>query len=124
MSVDHQLELLASIGRQVAYAWTTDSDEISDDAIMVGISGTDIEMLTAGLSYVESTASISWCTRETARGTFLASGIQGPLDVQEALTQAHKLRILMGYERVVVLIDNEGRWRPEWGRLAEHEGLT
>ena len=43
-----------------AYQWTTDDDEIALDAVMVGIGGTSMDMLAAGLSYVEPTASIYW----------------------------------------------------------------
>jgi len=105
------------------YAWTTKDDEIAEDAIMVGIAGTSVDMLVAGLSYVEPTASIYWCARVTDHGVFEAGGEMGPWQVPEALARAETLRETMGYDRVVVTMAEIGIWRPHWGRLKSHEGL-
>lgn len=105
----------------ITYQWTTDDDEIAGDAIMVGIGGTSVDMLMAGLSYVEPSASIYWVARVTPKGYFDAGGEMG-YGVAEALARAEKLRIEMGYERVVVTMAEVGIWRPEWGQLAEREG--
>lgn len=105
------------------YQWTTDDDEIAEDAIIVGIGGTSTDMIAAGLSYVEPTASIYWCARVTDKGVFDAGGETGWWTVKEALAQAHALQQRMGYERVVVTMAEVGIWRPEWGRLAPREGF-
>jgi len=109
--------------RDYVYAWTTDEDEIPDNAIIVGIGGTSVEMLLAGLPYVEPTASIYWSAAVTAHGVFSVGTEPGPWNVPEALARAHFLRQRMGYERVVVTMEEAGIWRPEYGRLAEREGL-
>ena len=105
------------------YQWTTREDEIAEDAIMVGIGGTSAEMLMAGLSYVEPTASIYWCARVTAKGVHEAGSEMGPWSVQAALVRAEELRNQMGYERVVVTMAEEGIWRPDYGKLAPREGF-
>jgi len=108
---------------QPSYQWTTNDDEIADDAIIVGIGGTSTDMIAAGLSYVEPTASIYWCARVTANGVYEAGGEMGPWRVPEALARAEELRDQMGYARVVVTMAEFGLWRPAWGRLADREGL-
>lgn len=118
-----QLAFLVDMDRQFAYQWTTHDDEIADDAITVGLDGTSTEMLAAGLTYVEPTASIYWRGRVTGRGVFPDGSEMGPWAVVEALRRAHELRILMGYERVVVTMAEVGIWRPEYGRLADREGF-
>jgi hypothetical protein len=105
------------------YQWTTRDDEIAEDAITVGIGGTSAEMVIAGLSYVEPTASIYWPARVTAKGVFDADGEMGPLPVRQALVRAHILRNRMGFERVVVTMAEPGIWRPEYGKLADREGF-
>ncbi|MHA6299402.1 hypothetical protein [Devosia sp. CAU 1758] len=129
---DHEARrFLESFDRQVAaveqrdyvYPWTTNDDEVAEDAIIVGIGGTSAEMLMAGLSYVEPAASIYWCARVTTNGVFEVGGETQAWDVPAALTRAHFLRSQMGYERVVVTMAEAGIWRPEWGQLAEREGL-
>jgi len=50
----------AALATVVAYQWTTSNDKVPFDAVIVGISGTSSIMLTAGMSYVEPTASIYW----------------------------------------------------------------
>lgn len=109
--------------RDYVYAWTTDPDMIAEDAIIVGVGGTSAEMLMAGLPYVEPTASIYWPARVTANGVFGVGSEMGPWSVVEALQRAHFLRQRMGYERVVVTMEEAGIWRPVYGRLAEREGL-
>ena len=89
---------------------------------MVGIGGTDANMLAAGLAYVEPTASIYWCARLTGQGVFEAGGETGPWSVPDALDRAHALRILMGYDRVVVTMAEVGIWNDAWGCLADREG--
>lgn len=105
------------------YQWTTNDDEVADDAIMVGIGGTTSEMLGIGLTYVEPMGSIYWTARVTDRGVFNAGGESGWWNVKNALAQAHTLQHRMGYERVVVTMEEVGIWRPEWGRLADKEGF-
>ena len=105
------------------YQWTTRDDEIAEDAIIVGIGGTSVEMIAAGLTYVEPTASIYWCARVTAKGVFEAGGEMGPWPVKAALERAEEMRNQMGYERVVVTLAEAGIWRPEYGKLAPQEGL-
>jgi hypothetical protein len=105
------------------YQWTTRDDEIVEDAIIVGIGGTSVEMVIAGLTYVEPTASIYWCARVTAKGVYEAGGEMGPWPVRKALERAEELRNQMGYERVVVTLAEAGIWRPEYGKLAAREGL-
>lgn len=109
--------------RDYVYAWTTRDDEIAEDAIIVGIGGTSAEMLMAGMTYVEPTASIYWCARVTANGVFDSGGEMGSWNVCKALMRAHFLRQRMGYERVVVTMAELGIWRPEYGRLADREGF-
>lgn len=89
----------------------------------MGIGGTSTDMIAAGLSYVEPTASVYWCARVTAKGVYEAGGELGPWTVPEALARAEQLRIQMGYARVVVTLEEVGLWRPAWGRLAQQEGL-
>ena len=105
------------------YRWTTRDDEIAEDAIIVGIGGTGVEMIAAGLTYVEPTASIYWCARVTANCVYEAGGEMGPWPVRKALVRAEELRNQMGYERVVVTLAETGLWRPEYGKLAPREGL-
>lgn len=105
------------------YQWTTNDDEIADDAIIVGIGGTSTAMIAAGLTYVEPTASIYWNARVTEKGVFDAGGETGWWTVKDALAQAHALQHRMGYDRVVVTMAEKGIWRSEWGRLADKEGF-
>ncbi len=105
------------------YQWTTRDDEIAEDAIIVGIGGTSVEMIAAGLTYVEPSASIYWCARVTAKGVYEAGGEMGPWPVKAALSRAEELRNQMGYERVVVTMAEAGIWRPEYGKLALREGF-
>ena len=120
---DFDAQVAALELRDYVYAWTTDEDEIPDNAIIVGIGGTSVEMLLAGLPYVEPTASIYWPAAVTAHGVFSVGTEPGPWNVPEALARAQFLRQRMGYQRVVVSIEETGIWRPEWGKLAEREGL-
>jgi len=106
-----------------AYQWTTDDDEIALDAVMVGIGGTSLNMLAAGLSYVEPTASIYWSAWLGPDGQVVnADGEPGPWRVLEALDRAEQFRIKFGFNRVVVTMEERGLWREEWGTLAETEG--
>ena len=105
------------------FRWTTNDDEIAEDAIMVGIGGASTVMIAAGLSYVEPTASIYWCARVTANGVYEGGGEMGPWAVPAALARAEELRIQMGYNRVLVTLSEVGLWRPAWGRLANEEGF-
>lgn len=105
------------------YQWTTRDDGIAEDAIMVGIGGTSVEMIAAGMTYVEPTASIYWPARVTPKGVFDAGGEMGPWPVKAALARAEELRNQMGYERVVVTMAEPGIWRPEYGKLADREGF-
>lgn len=116
-------DMLWDLEPRAPYSWTTSPDEIADDAIIVGIGGTDAEMIALGLSYVEPTASIYWPARVTALGVFAADGEMGPWSVPAALRRAQELKETMGYERVVVTLAEAGLWRPEFGTLAEREGL-
>jgi len=109
-------------GMAEPYPWTTDEDELDEEAIIVSIGGTSVEMLLMGLSYVEPRADIAWFTRVTDRGFFEAGSEIGMM-VPEALALAEQLRERMGYSRVVVTLQERGMWRPEWGRLATREGL-
>lgn len=104
------------------YQWTTDDDEIAPDAIIVGIGGTSMEMLLAGLSYVEPTASIYWPEWFGPNGIVEAGGEMGPWLVTEALQRAEELRAQFGFRRVVIAMEERGIWRDEWGTLAEQEG--
>lgn len=108
---------------QRVYSWTTHEDEVAEDAIIVGIGGTSAEMLIAGFSYVEPTASIYWCERVTSAGVFSAGSEAGTWDVPSALVRAEELCRQMGYERVVIAMAEVGIWRPHWGQLADKEGL-
>lgn len=120
--IKEQIDHLVRLERQLPYQWTTDDDEIVDDAIMVTNGGTSAEMVAAGLSYVEPRANIVWTAKVTSQGVFAAGGYTG-WEVSEALDRAHELRIMMGVERVVISIEQRGLWRNEWGKLAEKEGL-
>lgn len=114
----------AQNARRQVYAWTTNDDEIAEAAIMVGIGGTSAEMIGAGLSYVEPTASVYWSARATSRGFFQAGSEMGPWTVPEALKWANERCELCQYDRVVILIEERGMWRNDWGTLAEMEGLS
>lgn len=120
---DFDAQVAALEMRDYVYAWTTSPDMVAEDAIIVGIAGTSTEMLVAGLSYVEPAASIYWPARVTAHGVFEVGSEMGHWSVVEALQRAHFLRQRMGYERVVVTMEEAGIWRPEYGRLADREGL-
>lgn len=104
------------------YPWTTYDDELDEKAIIVGIGGADATMIAAGLSYTEPRADIYWFANVTARGYFVEGGEQG-FSVPEALRRAEELRHEMGYDRVVITIQERGMWRDEWGKLADREGL-
>lgn len=105
------------------YQWTTRDNEIALDAITVGIGGTSSEMLRAGLSYVEPTASIYWPAWFGPEGQVTnAGGELGPWLIPDALNRAEELRVLIGFSRVVVTMEERGIWRDEWGALAEGEG--
>lgn len=106
----------------MAYQWTTDDDEIALDAVIVGIGGTSMEMLLAGLSYVEPTASIYWPDWFGPAGRIEAGGEMGPWQVPEALKRAEELRAQFGFRRVVIAMEERGIWRDEWGTLADKEG--
>lgn len=103
------------------YQWTTDDDEVAFDAIMVGVAGTSIDMLLAGLSYVEPQANIYWSMQVTSQGVFAAGQHMG-WPVVEALDRAEELRAMMRLDRVVISLAERGIWRDEWGILAENEG--
>ena len=105
------------------YQWTTNDDEIALDAIIVGIGGASAEMLMAGLSYVEPTASIYWSAWMGPDGQVVdAGGEMGPWLVPEALKRAEELMAQFGFPRVVVTMEERGIWRDEWGTLADQEG--
>jgi len=105
------------------YQWTTLDDEIALDAIIVGIGGTSMEMLMAGLSYVEPTGSIYWSAWMGPDGQIVdAGGEMGPWLVTDALKRAEELRAQFGFPRVVVTMEERGIWRDEWGTLADREG--
>ena len=91
----------------MTYQWTTDDDEIAADAIIVGIGGTSMEMLLAGLSYVEPTASIYWPEWFGPGGKVEAGGEMGPWLVPEALKRAED-----GLAQTGTYIDSNGRRRP------------
>lgn len=78
------------------YQWTTQDDEIAEDAIMVGSGGRSVEMVLAGLTYMEPTASIYWRVRVTAKGMVEAGGEMSPWRVKVALARAEELRNQMG----------------------------
>lgn len=118
-----QLDLLVRMERQLAYEWSTNDDDVAEDAIIVGIGGTSTSMLAAGLAYVEPRADIYWTAQVTSLGVFDAGGYAG-WAVPEALDRAHELRIMMGVDRVVVAIEERGMWQEAWGRLAEREGYS
>lgn len=105
------------------YRWTSDPDELATDAIMVGIGAPNSEMIAAGLSYSEPTAGIYWPDCVTSQAVISAGGDAGPYSVHQALEVAHRLANDWGLREVVILIDEPGLWRDEWGRLAEKEGL-
>jgi len=105
------------------YRWTTRDDQLDERAIIVGILGTSSDMIAAGLSYVEPAADIYWHSMVTPCGFFEASGEIGHT-VPTALKRAGELCHEMGYDRVVIRIEEKGMWRPEWGRLAEQEGFN
>jgi hypothetical protein len=111
------------LARRPPYAWTTREDEIDEAAIMVEIGGTSAEMIGAGLSQVEPTASVYWSAQATPRGFFQAGSEMGPWTVPAALQWAHERCELCAYDRVVILIEERGMWRDEWGTLAVREGL-
>lgn len=104
------------------YQWTTNDDEVPFDAVIVGIGGTSSIMLSAGLSYVEPTASICWPDWYGPTGIVKSGGEMGPWLVPEALKRAAELREHFGFLRVVVTMEERGLWRDEWGSLAEDEG--
>ena len=107
-----------------AHQWTTCDDEIALDAVIVGIGGTSSDMLAAGLSYVEPTASISWSAWLGPEGQVVnADGEPGPRTVPGALDRAERFRIKFGFPRVVVTMEERGIWRDEWGTLAKNGGL-
>lgn len=120
--IKEQMAVLVAIERQRPYQWTTDDDEIAEDAIMVGIGGTSATMISAGLSYVEPQASIYWAAQTTSKG-FFAAGEHMGWPVPEALDRAHELRIMMNARRVVITIEEVGMWRNEWGKLLDREGF-
>lgn len=119
-SFDQQV---ADIQRRRIYRWTTDQDEVSLSSIMVGIAGTSTDMLSAGLSYVEPVASIYWCAHVTGTGVYDAGSEMGPFPVLDALSRADQLAEVMGYAGVVIMLNEAGVWRPDWGTLADQEGL-
>ena len=105
------------------YPWTTYDDELDEEAIIVGIAGSDTSMIAIGLIYVEPGADIYWFARVTHQG-FFPVGSEHGFTVPEALLRAEELREEMGYSRVVITIQERGMWRDEWGKLAEREGLS
>jgi len=94
------------------YQWTTDENEVAFDAIIVRIN--DIK--------TEPKANIYWSMKVTPEGVFAAGQHMG-WPVVEALERAHELSIMMNVLRVVILIEERGMWRDEWGALAEIQGL-
>lgn len=90
---------------------------------MVGIGGPDTTMIQAGLSYSEATAGIYWPDCVTSEAVISAGGDTGPYFVPRALDLAHRLKEKWGFSDVVILLDQPGMWRDEWGTLAPTEGL-
>jgi len=124
--------VLAGIGSDVwhhpymtkIYQWTTDDDELADNAIIVSIGGTDSNMVVNyGLSYFPPGAQIVWLGMFTRVG-FFEAGWEDCFDtIPDALARAEVLKEQMGADRVVISIQEYGMWRDEWGELAEKEGL-
>lgn len=106
------------------YQWTTDDDELAENAIIVSIGGTDTNMVVNyGFSYFPPGAQIVWLEMVTDRGFFEADCEDCFDTIPEALARAEVLREDMGADRVVISIQEYGMWRDEWGILAETEGL-
>ncbi len=83
------------------YQWTTDDDEVALDAIIVGIGSDEKAFTAAGIEFGEVLASI----------------------YPEALERAETLCALWAFKRVIIAIQDRSIWQPEWGELAEMEGL-
>jgi hypothetical protein len=104
------------------YQWTTDDDEVALDAIIVGIGSDEKAFTAAGIEYGEALASVYW-PDWISQGGKIKSALEGPYSVPEALKRADELCALWAYNRVVIAIQDRALWRPEWGELAEVEGL-
>jgi hypothetical protein len=104
------------------YQWTADDDEVALDAIIVGIGSDEKAFSAAGIEYGEVLASIYW-PDWISQGDKIKAALEGPYTVPEALERAQTLCGLWAFNRVVIAIQDRALWRPEWGELAEIEGL-
>ncbi len=87
------------------YSWTEDEDEISPDAITVGIRS-DTRMLTiAGLEFVQKEAVLYW-PDWAGRGEPLKAAILGPMPVAEALQRADQLCAQHAFKCVVLWLQH------------------
>ncbi len=104
------------------YQWTTDDDEVALDAIIVGIGDDSPALMEAGATPVEPTANIYWADW-VGGGDKIKASMEGPYSVPEALARADVLCAFWGFNRVVIALQRRETWQPQWGELAEAEGL-
>jgi hypothetical protein len=105
------------------YSWTEDEDEIAPDAVTVGIR-TDTRMLTiAGLQFGQREAVLYW-PDWPGRGEPIKAAIEGPMQVEDALERAERLRSRYAFDRVVLWLQHRELWDDRWGKLAAQPGLS
>jgi hypothetical protein len=99
------------------FQWTEDEDEIAPDAITVGIRS-DTRILTiAGMQFGEKSAVLFWPDWAGKDG-HVAADIEGPMEVEAALTRAEALLARHGFKRIVVWLQHHELWDENWGKLA------
>lgn len=106
----------------ITYQWTTDDDEVALDAITVGIDDDSPYLFDVGATPVEPVANIYW-PDWVSRGDKVKANMECQYSVPDALQRAEILCAMWAYKRVVISLQRRETWQPEWGTLAELEGL-
>ena len=104
------------------YQWTEDEDDVTLDAITVGIRSDTRILTVAGLHFGQRDAVIYW-PDWSERGKVVPAALEGPMPVKQALERADALCALYAFKRIVIWVQHRELWDDRWGRLAAFKGL-